>query len=90
MRRHYLKEHQPALYSTMLLSGMLHQHLAEIDQSCHERMESICTAMAEQEGVNEALKASDQLQWVRRMNGIHNRAEEIIMAELVYTEYGRA
>ena len=90
MRRRYLKEHRPALYNSLLLSGTLHRHLAEIDRTCHERMERICTAMAAQEGVNEALKASDQLEWVCRMNGIHNRAEEIVMAELVYTEDGRA
>ena len=90
MRRRYLKEHRPALYNTLLLNGTLHQHLAEVDETCHERMERICTAMAAQEGVSEALKSSDQLEWVRRMNGIHNRAEEIVMAELVYTEDGRA
>lgn len=87
MRRRYLKEHRPALYNTMTLNGTFHQHLAEIDQTCHER---ICAAMAAQEGVTEALKASNQLEWVRRMNGIHNHAEEIIMAELIYTEDGRA
>ena len=53
-------------------------------------MERICTAMTTREGVTEALKASDQLEWVRRMNSIRNRAEEIVMAELVYTEDGRA
>lgn len=90
MRRRYLKEHRPALYNTMTLNGTLHQHLAEIDQTCHERMERLCAAMAAREGVTEALKASDQLEWVRCMNGIHNRAEEIIIAELVYTEDGRA
>ena len=90
MRRHYLKEHRPALYSTMLLNGTLSQHLAETDETCHERMERICADLAAQEGVNEALKSSNQLEWVRCMNGIHNRAEEIVMAELVYTEDGRA
>ena len=90
MRHCYLKEHRPALYSTMTLNGTLQQHLAEIDQACHERMERLCAAMAAREGATEALKASDQLEWVRRMNGIHNRAEEIVMAELVYTEDGRA
>lgn len=90
MRRRYLKAHRPALYSTMLLNGTLHQHLAEIDQTCHERIERLCTAMAAQEGVTEAMKTSDQMEWVRRMNGIHNRAEEIVMAELVYAEDGRA
>ncbi len=90
MRRRYLKEYRPALYNSMTLNGTLHQHLAEIDETCHERMERICAAMAAREGVTEALKTSDQMEWVRRMNGIHNRAEEIVMAELVYTEDGRA
>ena len=90
MRRRYLKEHRPALYNTLLLNGTLHQHLAEIDKTCHERMKRICADLAAQEGVTEALKASDQLEWVRCMNGIHNRAEEIVMAELVYPEDGRA
>ncbi len=90
MRRSFLKEHHPALYSTMLLNGTLSQHLAEIDQTCHERVEHICAAMAAREGVAEALKASNQLEWVRHMNNIYNRAEEIVTTELVYTEAIRA
>ena len=84
MRRSYLKEHRPALYSTLLLDGTLFKHLAEIDQACNERMEAITSAMAKQEGVTEALKAADQMEWVRRKNSIHNRAEEIVLSELVY------
>jgi hypothetical protein len=85
MRRSYLKEHHPALYSALILGGTLFKHLAEIDQACNERMETITTAMTKQEGVTEALKAADQMEWVRRMNNIRNRAEEIVMHELVYT-----
>ena len=84
MRRSYLKEHRPAFYSTLVLDGMLFKHLAEIDQACNERMEAITSAMAKQEGVTETLKAADQMEWVRRKNSIHNRAEEIVLAELVY------
>ncbi len=84
MRRSYLKEHRPALYSTLLLDGTLFKHLAEIDQACNERMEAITSAMAKQEGVTEALKAADQMEWVRRKNRIHNRAEEIVLSEIVY------
>ena len=62
----------------------LRRHLTEIDQACNERMESIVSAMAKQEGVAEALKAADQMEWVRRMNSIRNRAEEIVLTELVY------
>ena len=85
MRRSYLQEHRPILYSTLLTTGKLFEDLAETDKSCKERMEIICTAMAKQEGVTEALKAADQMEWVRRMNSIHNRAEEIVLHELVYT-----
>ena len=84
IRRSYLKAHRPVLYANYLTSGTLHQHLAEIDQACNERMKTIISAMAKQEGVTEALKAADQMEWVRRMNSIRNRAEEIVLSELVY------
>ena len=84
MRKQYLKEHRPVLYSNMLLKGKLFQHLAEIDEACEERMELLTRQMAKQEGVTEALKASDQMEWVRHMNSIRNRAEEIVLSELVY------
>ena len=84
MRKRYLKEHRPVLYSNMLLKGKLFQHLAEIDEACEERMELLTRQMAKQEGVTEALKASDQMEWVRHMNSIRNRAEEIVLSELVY------
>ena len=79
LRRNYLKEHRPVLYANYLTSGTLHRHLAEIDQACNERMEIIVPAMAKQEGVTEALKAADQMEWVRRKNSIHSRAEEIVL-----------
>ena len=84
LRRSYLKEYHPVLYANFLTSGTLHRHLAEIDQACNERMEIIVSDMAKQEGVTESLKAADQLEWVRRMNSIHSRAEEIVLTELVY------
>ena len=84
MRRSYLKEHRPVLYASLLTSGTLHRHLAEIDQACNERMAIIVSDMARQEDVTEALKAADQMEWVRRMNSIRNRAEEIVLTELVY------
>jgi len=83
-RRRYLKEHRRAVYSCMMLSGTLFEHLAEVDRTCHEQMEAMVSAMAKQEGVTEALKAADQMEWVRRMNSIRSRAEEIVLAELVY------
>lgn len=84
MRRGFLKEHRPILYTNLLTSGKLYDHLTEIDQTCKERMERICADMARQEGVTEKLKAADQMEWVRRQNSIRNRAEEIILHELVY------
>ena len=67
-----------------MLEGTLFKHLSEIDQACNERIENIVSAMAKQEGVTEALKAADQMEWVRCMNRIRNRAEEIVLTELVY------
>ena len=84
MRRSYLKEYRNILYDNYVLEGTLFKHLAEIDQACNERIENIISAMAKQEGVTEALKATNQMEWVRYMNSIRNRAEEIILTELVY------
>ena len=84
MRKRYLKEHRPILYTNLLLSEKLYPHCAEIDQACEDRMETIIQQLVEQEGVTEALKAANQMEWVRRMNSIQNRAEEIVLHELVY------
>ena len=84
MRRSYLKKYRKILYNNYVLEGTLFKHLAEIDQVCNERIENIVSAMAKQEGVTEAFKAADQIEWVRRMNSIRNRAEQIVLHELVY------
>ena len=84
MRKRYLKEHRPILFSNLLLSGKLDQHLAEIDHACVEGIDLLTRQMADREAVTEALKATDQMEWVRRMNNIQNRAEEIVLNELVY------
>ena len=84
MRQKFLAEHHPGTCNQLILSGKLWAHLTEIDTACKERMEVLIPAMAKQEGVTEALKAADQMAWVGRMNNIHNRAEEIILHELVY------
>ena len=84
LRKSYLKEHKRGWYTSLLLAGKLAGHLAEIDHSCNERIEHIMNQLARREGVTEALKASDQLEWVRRMNSIRERAEEIVLSELVY------
>ena len=84
MRKRYLKEQHPVLYSEFLLSGKLYLHLQEINEACEARMELLVHQMAEREDVTEALKAADQMEWVRRMNSIQNRVEEIVLHELVY------
>ena len=84
MHAAYLKEHKPILYNNLLLSGKLTKHLAEVDTACQEYLETLLPQMMQQEGVDEALKACDQLEWVRRMNSIQNRAEELLLDELVY------
>ena len=84
MRKRYLKERHPVLYSELLLSGKLYSHLQEIEEACEGRMELLTRQMAKQEGVTEALKAADQMEWVLHMNSIRNRAEEVVLSELVY------
>ena len=84
MRKTYLKEHKPILYNALLLSGKLTEHLIGVDAECRKRLETLLSQMTRQEGVDEALKARDQMEWVRRMNSIQNRAEEILLNELVY------
>ena len=84
MRRAYLKEHLPMLYSDLVLTEKLFPHLEEIINACWERLEIIQKAMMQQEGVTETLKAADQMAWVCCMNSIRNRAEEIVLTELVY------
>jgi len=84
MRQAYLKEHHPGLYSRLILSGKLYEHLTEVERTCQERLETMIPQMAKQQGVTEKLKARDQLGWVGRMNEIQHSAEEIILAEIVY------
>lgn len=84
LRRRYLKQYLPILYTNLLTSCKLSEHLAEVEEECIERMESLVKAMAKQEGVTEALKVADQMAWVRRMNSIRNRAEEIVLNESIY------
>ena len=84
MRKRYLRDHRPVLYSNLLLSGKLYEHLAEIDRACEDRLDLIIRQMKTQENVTEKLKADDQMAWVTAMNSIQNRAEEIILSELVY------
>ena len=85
IRLNYLQEHRPGLYTRLILSGKLYEHLAEIDQTSRRRMEQIIPGLAQTEGVKEMLKTTDQMSWVGQMNNIRQRAEEVILNELIYT-----
>ena len=85
MRLDYLKKYRESLFNQLLLSGKLMAHLHEIDDTCHARLDLLILQMKEAEGVTKALKMTDQLEWVRRMNSIHHRIEEILLDELIYS-----
>lgn len=74
------------LYSDLVLSGKLYSYLADIDTQARNKLYLLVTQLAEKEGINEQLKAQDQMAWVGAMNNIRNRAEEIILQELIYGE----
>lgn len=80
----YLKSTQRHVYSQLVAKGKLSTYLAQIDEQANNMLELLTRQMAEHEGVTEQLKATDQMEWVRRMNNIRNRAEEIVLQELIY------
>ena len=84
LHKRYLKEHHPIRYNQLLLSGELGSYLATLDEQADKQLALIIRQMQEAEGVTEALKVANQLDWVRRMNSIRNRAEEIIKTELIF------
>ena len=84
MHREYLREHKPIQYNCLLLSGKLWTYLADLNQQAQDRQERMIDQMKVSEGITEALKASDPMVWVQRMNNIRTRAEEIIREELIY------
>ena len=86
MRREYLKEHKPIQYNCLLLSGKLWTYLADLNEQAQDRLERIIEQMKTDEGISEALKASDPMAWVGAMNNIRARAEEIIREELIFGE----
>ena len=87
LHKKYLEEHHPVRYNQLVLSGELGGYLDTLDEQADEQFALIIRQMQEAEGVTEALKAADQLEWVRRMNSIRNRAEEIILREIVFNTY---
>ncbi len=80
----YLKEHHRVRYANLLTIGKLPEYLADIDRRAEELFLRLAKQMAEAEGITEKLKASDQMEWVRQMNSIRNRAMEIVNAELIF------
>ena len=82
--RRYLKEHRRATYATLFTSGKLNSYLADIDRDACEMFDSLVRQTAENEGVTERLKVSDQMEWIRRINSIRSRAREFVLKELIY------
>lgn len=86
MHRDYLKEHHPMRFNHLVLEGQLWTYLADLNEQAQNRLQLIIHQMQEGESVTEELKAKDQMVWVRAINNIQNRAEEIVLRELVYGE----
>lgn len=85
MRKAYLKEHRPVLWSSLILSEQLYPHLREIDETANSRLEQMMPELMKAAGVTESLKASDPMKWAGRMNTLKAQAEEVILTELVYS-----
>ena len=83
MRNTFLREHQSAIYTGMLFSGKLNDHLEEIDRQANELLDRLVWEYAATEHITEELKANDQMAWVQAMNNIRNRAEEVVLSELI-------
>ena len=86
MHRDYLEEHHPLRFNHLVLEGQLWTYLADLDEQVQSRLQLIIRQMQEAESVTDELKENDQMAWIKAMNSIHNRAEEIILRELVYGE----
>ena len=84
MRKNYLQEHRPGIFSGLVLTGELQEHCLQIQEQAEQRMEVLTKQMAAAEGVTEELKATDQMSWVAKMNNIIHSAEEIVLEELIY------
>ena len=84
LRKTYLKEHRPAMYSLYMLEDRLTEHLNAVDDETQEKMDILVSQMMEKQGITEELKSRDQMEWVRRANNARSRVDEIILNELVY------
>ena len=85
MRKTYLKEHRPVLFTNLLLSEKLYPHLREIDETAKTRLETMMPKLMEAAGISEKMKAENPMQWVGLMNNCKAQAEETILSELVYS-----
>lgn len=88
MRKRYLEKHRPILYNSLILQERLYPHLLEIDKAANERMETLMPQLMKAAGIDEALKAADQMRWVGLMNALKAQAEEMILAELIFDKEG--
>ena len=86
MHRDYLQEHNPIRFNDLVLEGKLWTYLADLNEQAQNRLQLIIRQMQEAESVNDELKENNQMAWIQAMNSIHNRAEEIVLHELVYGE----
>ena len=84
LRFNYLRKHREALYTIMLMENTLNPHLEEVDRQAQEMEQYLISQLAQQGGVTERLKAENQMEWVARMSNIRNRADEIMLNELIY------
>lgn len=86
-RKHkeYIKQYKPAFYTTLLTQCKLNSYLHDVDVRATEMYDTLVKQLVKQEGVTEKLKATDMMLWIQKMNNIHNRATEIVNAELIYT-----
>ena len=84
LRFNYLRKHRESLYTIMLMEGTLNPHLEDVDRQAQEMEQLLISQLAQQESVTEQLKAENQMEWVAQMNNIRNRADEIVLNELIY------
>ena len=88
MRKQYLEKHRPILYNSLILQERLYPHLLEIDRAANERMATLMPQLMKAAGVDEVLKAADQMRWVGLMNALKTQAEEMILSELIFDKEG--
>ena len=85
MHREYLRENKPVIFNDLVLSCQLWSYLADINEQAQDRLQTIINQMQKAESVTEKMKEDNQWEWIQRMGSIHNRAEEIVLNELIYS-----